>query len=83
MSRVIRSLEKRESSLIKCTINSKDKRKIDVELTKLGRQSHKNYRDARLEGILGYFEVLSSKDCREFMRICRLIRGQMENMLES
>src|ERR1700730_1779812 len=32
MSRVIRSLESRERPLIECSINARDKRKIDVEL---------------------------------------------------
>ena len=35
MSRVIRSLENRERPLIQCSINPRDKRKIDVELDRI------------------------------------------------
>src|SRR5271163_371376 len=43
MSRVIRSLENRERSLIQCRINSRDKRKIDVELTPNGEKALLDY----------------------------------------
>lgn len=39
MSRTIRSLENRERSLIECTINARDKRKVDVELTVAGERA--------------------------------------------
>ena len=82
MSRVIRALEKRsEGPLIKCKINPQDKRKVDVEITKAGRSLHHNYKEVRLEGMMNFLEMLSSEDCREFMRICRIIRGQIESML--
>ncbi len=82
MSRVVRSLEKRpEGPLIKCRINRADKRKVDVEITKGGRQLHNNYKQVRLESMTNFLEVLDRKDCREFMRICRIIRGQIESML--
>ncbi len=42
LSRVIRSLEhKGEKPLVKCQINPEDKRKIDVELTAVGRETHR------------------------------------------
>jgi len=82
MSRVIRSLEKRsEGRLIKCSIHPKDKRKVNIELTKMGKMIHKNYKQIRLEGVMSFLKTLSGKDCREFMRICRIIRGQFEAML--
>lgn len=82
MSRVVRTLEKRpDGPLIKCNINRRDKRKIDIEITKPGRQIHKNYKDVRLQGMMNFLEVLNKNDCREFMRICRIIRGQIESML--
>ena len=82
MSRVVRSLEKRsDGALIKCGINRTDKRKVDVQISKVGRQLHKNYKQVRLEGMIGFLEVLNRQDCREFMRICRIIRGQIEGML--
>ncbi len=82
MSRVVRSLEKRsDGALIKCGINRTDKRKVDVRISKVGRQLHRNYKQVRLEGMMGFLEVLNRQDCREFMRICRIIRGQIEGML--
>ena len=82
MSRVVRALEKRlGGALSKCGINRKDKRKIDIELTKIGRQLHINYKEVRLQGMMDFLEVLTKDDCREFMRICRIIRGQIESML--
>ncbi len=82
MSRVVRALEKRpEGSLIKCRINRSDKRKVDVAISKSGRQLHKNYKEIRLQGMMNFLEVLDRKDCREFMRICRIIRGQIESAL--
>ncbi len=82
MSRVVRALEKRPGgALIKCGINRKDKRKIDIELTKVGRLLHTNYKEVRLQGMMDFLEVLNKNDCREFMRICRIIRGQIESTL--
>lgn len=82
MSRVIRSLEKRsDGALIKCGINRQDKRKVDVEISKAGRLMHHNYKEVRLEGMMNFLQILSSEDCRQFMRICRIIRGQIESML--
>jgi DNA-binding MarR family transcriptional regulator len=82
MSRIVRALEKRaDGALIECKINTADKRKVDVEITKQGRLMHKNYKQVRLAGMLTWLSNLSAKDCREFMRICRLIRGQMESAL--
>lgn len=82
MSRVIKQLEKREDGpLVKCQINRSDKRKVDVEITKAGRILHKNYKQARIDGMMSFLEVLRKSDCREFMRICRLIRGRMEALL--
>jgi DNA-binding MarR family transcriptional regulator len=82
MSRVVRALEKRTGGpLIKCKINRTDKRKIDIEITKIGRQLHKNYQEVRLQGMMDFLEVLTKEDCREFMRICRIIRGQIESIL--
>ena len=82
ISRVVRSLEKRpDGALIKCGINRTDKRKVDVQISKVGRQLHKNYKQVRLDGMMGFLEVLNRQDCREFMRICRIIRGQIESML--
>ncbi len=82
MSRVVRALEKRaEGGLIKCRINRTDKRRIDLEITKLGQQMHQTYKQVRLESMIGFLQTLKAGDCREFMRICRIIRGEIERIL--
>jgi len=84
MSRVVRALEKRPGGpLIKCGINRTDKRKVDVAITSSGRQLQRNYKQIRIDGMMDFLEVLDRNDCREFMRICRIIRGQIESMLMS
>src|SRR5687767_11044516 len=52
MSCIIRSLESRESPLIVCRINPRDKRKIDVGLTAAGEQSLLDYQGVRVTRIL-------------------------------
>lgn len=78
MSRVIRSLEsKGEQPLISCKINQADKRKIDVELTDVGRKAHDEYRRAKLGGIERMLLDLSEQDRKELMRILRIVRDSM------
>src|SRR5262249_35110792 len=43
MSRIIRSLEDRERPLIACHINTRDKRKVDVQMTAAGDKALKDY----------------------------------------
>lgn len=76
MSRVIRSLEhKGEKPLVKCQINPEDKRKIDVELTAVGRETHRAYRQWKLGTIHEMLLTLSEQDRSELVRILRLIRA--------
>ena len=51
MSRIIRSLEDRERPLIGCHINSRDKRKVDVQMTAAGEKALKEYQAARVDRI--------------------------------
>jgi len=76
MSRVIRSLEhKGEKPLVKCQINPEDKRKIDVELTAVGKETHRAYRQWKLGTIQEMMLTLSEQDRNELVRILRLIRA--------
>lgn len=80
MSRIIRSLEsKGDEPLIECTINPRDKRKIDVQLTPAGTQAHNAYRQAKLGSTEQLLLGLSDEDLQEFMRIIRLLRLSERN----
>lgn len=75
MSRIIRSLEhKAERPLVRCSLNPKDKRKIDVSITDEGREAHHAYQAAKLSTTLLVLSELNEADREEFMRILRLIR---------
>jgi len=78
MSRVIRALESKGGQpLITCKINPEDKRKVDVELTPAGRQTHEAYRQLKLATTEKILQDLSEQDRAEFVRIMRLIRERM------
>ncbi len=62
MSRIIRSLENRERSLITCRINPLDKRKVDVCLTAAGEKVLRTYEDLRIQGIASLLHRLSEDE---------------------
>ncbi len=77
MSRVIRSLENDFAGpLIRCELNQRDKRKIDVHLTAAGRNAYEQFRDARLRRSREILAGLSERDRIDFVRIC----GQMRKL---
>lgn len=82
MSRIIRSLEdKGGQAFISCSINSEDRRKIDVSLTETGAKAIAEYRNARMSTILTSLAVLSQSEREEFMRMLRKIRDGMSKHL--
>jgi DNA-binding MarR family transcriptional regulator len=82
MSRIIRALESKGGKpLIRCRINAKDKRRIDVTLTEAGKRSHAAFRDARLTSTIDMVAHLSPRDRVELMRILRVIRTYISNKL--
>lgn len=82
MSRVIRSLEAKSAKpLIRCQINSQDKRKVDVLITEAGRKAHDAFREERLVSSRLILSKLSQDDRCEFMRIMKEIRKIMSNQL--
>lgn len=82
MSRIVRSLETRAGRpLIRCRINPRDKRRVDVSLTEAGRRVHAAFRDARLAATIDMVTQLSPKDRAELMRILRIIRTHISNRL--
>src|SRR5947209_5074675 len=62
MSRIIRSLENRERSLISCQINPQDKRKIDVCMTPSGEKALLDYQALRIRGIAEVLHNLPDED---------------------
>ncbi len=83
MSRVIRALESKSGkALIRCRINPKDRRKVDVTLTESGRKAYQSYREARLASTIDLVSKLSASDRTELMRIFRQIRDIMSNQLK-
>ncbi|MBI2808941.1 MAG: hypothetical protein HYX68_28495 [Planctomycetes bacterium] len=68
MSRVIRSLENRDRPLIQCRINSRDKRKIDVDLTANGEKALLDYQDKRVGRIVEQLSHLSDDDQEDLIR---------------
>ena len=78
MSRIIRSLEGNfEQPLIACSINSEDKRKVDVAPTDAGRRAHREFRDARLSQSIELLSHVPEGDVAEFVRIVRVMRQAM------
>ncbi len=77
MSRILRSLERRDKPLIKCTINPADRRRIDVTITETGRRAHRLFRETRISLAAETLAQLPSDDLREFMRIMAEIRMLM------
>ena len=75
MSRIIRSLESGfDKPLIRCELNTQDKRKIDVSLTTTGRRIYDEFRESRLAKMAEILARLAESDRGEFVRICREIR---------
>jgi DNA-binding MarR family transcriptional regulator len=70
MSRIIRSLEHRQTPLIECQINPQDKRKVDVRLTQAGVRSLLEFREARVRKLV---ELLRGANDEEQEDLSRLI----------
>jgi DNA-binding MarR family transcriptional regulator len=79
MSRVIRSLESRESPFIACRINHQDKRKIDVDLTEAGHKAFLDYQAVRVGRIVELLHDLSEEDQENLVRLLLKVRGLLEH----
>jgi DNA-binding MarR family transcriptional regulator len=83
MSRILRNLERRgDKPLIKCAINTADRRRIDVTITEAGRKAHHAFREARVSMGAETLAHLPGNDVHEFMRILEKIRNHMLPKLE-
>ncbi len=78
MSRVIRSLENCERPLIQCSINARDKRKIDVELTNLGERALLDYQGKRVGRIVERLSNLADDDQEDLIQALNKLHGLLE-----
>jgi DNA-binding MarR family transcriptional regulator len=78
MSRVIRSLENRERPLIQCSINPRDKRKIDVELTNHGEKALLDYQGKRVGRIVERLNRLPDEDQEDLIRALNKLHELLE-----
>ena len=78
MSRVIRALENRERPLILCRINSRDKRKIDVELTPNGEKALVEYQSKRVGRIVEQLSDLSDEDQDDLIRALNKLHSLLD-----
>lgn len=82
MSRIVRSLEDKSGEvMIRCKINARDRRKIDVSITDAGQKAVAAYRAARLGMTVDVLSILTSQERGEFMRILRKMRRHISNNL--
>ncbi len=70
MSRIVRALEEQGGrGYVECKINAQDRRRIDISLTKVGREVHESYRSARFGSMVRVLSVLNQDDRTRFMSI--------------
>jgi len=82
MSRIIRALEsKGEKPFISCTINTQDKRRINVNLTEQGKKSRDEYRKRRLVSNMKLVMGLSETEQMEVRKIINRFRQIMSDQL--
>jgi len=76
MSRIIKALEQRyDEKLVLCSINPKDKRKIDVAISPRGRRAVEAYRRAKIARSIESLEALSDEDLEAFIGILHKIEA--------
>jgi len=79
MSRIIKALEQRyDEKLVVCSINAKDKRKIDVAITARGCRAVEAYRRAKILATVDALRSLSDRDRSALLRILNKIQKAFE-----
>jgi len=70
MSRVLKALEQRyDEKLVICSINPRDKRKIDVSITPKGRRVVNAYRRSKIKASIDALHSLSKQDLASLAKI--------------
>jgi len=77
MSRIVRSLETQGGrGYVECSINSRDRRRVNVMLTSSGKKAYETSRSARLSSMYQILEFFSDAERADFMRLMRRIRDR-------
>lgn len=83
MSRIVRSLETQGGKgYVECKINPSDRRRIDLAITKAGKEAYNKFRDNRLRSMYQVLNVIPPDDRLEFMRILRQLREAFAGMID-
>jgi DNA-binding MarR family transcriptional regulator len=80
MSRIIRSLENRQTPLIECQINPQDKRKVNVRLTPAGVRALMEYREVRVQKLLGLLRNCSEEDHEDLSRLIPKLHEMLKDI---
>lgn len=84
MSRIVRTLEEQGGrGFVECSINPDDRRRVDISLTKPGREAHHKFMAARLGSMHEILRVLEPDDRQNFMRIMRVLKIAFEERLKT
>jgi DNA-binding MarR family transcriptional regulator len=76
MSRIVRALEEQGGrGYVECSINTEDRRRVDISLTESGKAAHARFRAARMKSMYGALEALPTDDRFHFMQMMRQIRS--------
>ena len=82
MSRIVRALEQQGGrAFVACSINPQDRRRIDLTLTKEGKEAYDRFRTNRLISMQAILKVLDSDDREHFMRVLRQIRTAFQDKI--
>lgn len=77
MSRIIRSLESREPSLIACQINLQDKRKVDVCLAAAGEKALQDYQSTHVGRIADSLRELPEEHLDALSHLLEKLHGRI------
>jgi DNA-binding MarR family transcriptional regulator len=80
MSRIIRSLETRDSPMISCRINPQDKRKINVCLTPAGEKALREYQAVRVRRLVEILRDLPEEDQEDLDRLLHRLLEKVRAM---
>jgi len=82
MSRILRNLEtKHERPLVRCAINAKDKRRVDVRLTKAGTAAVAAFRRHKITMTQSALRSLRARDRERLRRVVHMIRQAIDKMV--
>ena len=74
MSRIIRRIE--QAGFVSGAINPDDKRRVDISISKKGKQVHTKYRKAKLAPLIEALERLTPEERSQFMSLVGRMRGE-------